>query len=117
MSISSRDVLKVAKLAKLHVPDGEVEKLAGQLSSIVELVEQLDSVPTEGIEPLAHAMDIHSVVRADIVQPGLTREAALANSPNTTKSVSAFPRNVASRRNVDSQRWTVATVARGWTRC
>ena len=81
MSISNDDVLKVAKLAKLQVPAGEVGKLAGQLSSIVELVQQLESVPTEGVEPLAHAMDIHSVLRADAVRPGLSRDAALSNSP------------------------------------
>ncbi len=81
MSISAEDVLKVAKLAKLEIPTDEVGKLAGQLTSIVALVQQLDSVPTEGVEPLAHAMDVHSVLRADIVRPSLSREAALANSP------------------------------------
>lgn len=81
MSISSEDVLKVAKLAKLQVSASEVGKLAGQLSSIVELVQQLDNVKTEGVEPLAHAMDIHSVVRADTIAPSLSRQAALANSP------------------------------------
>lgn len=81
MSISNEDVLKVAKLAKLEVPAAEVAKLAGQLTSIVELVQQLDNVPTDGIEPLAHAMDIHSVLRADTVTPGLSRSQALANSP------------------------------------
>lgn len=81
MSISNDDVLKVAKLAKLQVPAEEVSKLAGQLSSIVELVRQLDNIQTDGVEPLAHAMDIHSVLRADAVLPGLSREAALANSP------------------------------------
>lgn len=81
MSISSDDVLKVAKLAKLEVPAGEVAKLASQLSSIVELVQQLNAVPTDGVEPLAHSMDIHSVLRADSVKPGLAREAALSNAP------------------------------------
>jgi aspartyl-tRNA(Asn)/glutamyl-tRNA(Gln) amidotransferase subunit C len=81
MSISADDVLKVAKLAKLQIPASEVGKLASQLSSIVELVQQLDDVATEGVEPLAHAMDIHSVLRADVIQPSLSRQAALANSP------------------------------------
>ena len=81
MSISTDDVLKVAKLAKLQVPASEVAKLAGQLSSIVGLVQQLDNVATSGVEPLAHAMDIHSVLRADTTRPSLSREAALANSP------------------------------------
>lgn len=81
MSISSDEVLKVAKLAKLEISAEEVAELAKQLSRIVELVEQLKPVNTDGVEPLAHAMDVHSVLRNDIVQAGLTRQAALANSP------------------------------------
>ena len=81
MSISADEVRKVAKLAKLHIADEDVALFATQLSRIVDMVEQLKSVNTDGVEPLAHAMDIHSVLRADVVQAGLSREAALANSP------------------------------------
>lgn len=81
MSITQADVLKVAKLAKLQVPEADLQKLAGQLSSIVKLVEQLDDVNTDGVQPLAHAMDIHSVLRPDAVGASLSREAALSNSP------------------------------------
>jgi aspartyl-tRNA(Asn)/glutamyl-tRNA(Gln) amidotransferase subunit C len=81
MSISTNEVLKVAKLAKLHVSPEDVGPLAEQLSRIVEFVEQLSVVDTAGVKPLAHAMDLHSVLRADIVRPGLSREAALSNAP------------------------------------
>ncbi len=81
MSISTADVQKVAKLAKLSLADEQLEPLARQLSQIVGLVERLGEVPTDGVEPLAHAMDVHSVLREDIVKAGLDRAAALANSP------------------------------------
>ncbi|MCC6508890.1 MAG: Asp-tRNA(Asn)/Glu-tRNA(Gln) amidotransferase subunit GatC [Pirellulaceae bacterium] len=81
MGISADEVLKVAKLAKLEIAPADVVALSGQLNRIVELVEQLKTVPTEGVQPLAHAMDIHSVLRADIVRSGLSRETALANAP------------------------------------
>jgi aspartyl-tRNA(Asn)/glutamyl-tRNA(Gln) amidotransferase subunit C len=81
MSISADEVLKVAKLAKLHIASEDVAPLANQLSRIVDFVEQLKSVNTDGVEPLAHAMDVHSVLRADIAKAGLTRDAALSNSP------------------------------------
>jgi len=81
LSISTEEVLKVAKLAKLELAPESVAPLAGQLSRIVELVAQLQSVPTDGVEPLAHAMDLHSVLRADAVNPSLDRGAALANAP------------------------------------
>jgi aspartyl-tRNA(Asn)/glutamyl-tRNA(Gln) amidotransferase subunit C len=81
MSISADDVLKVARLAKLHVPAEELAPLASQLSRIVDMVEQLKSVHTDGVQPLAHAMDLHSVLREDVVRESLPREAALANAP------------------------------------
>lgn len=81
MSISAEEVLKVARLAKLHIPEKAVAQLADQLGRIVDLVEQLKSVNTDGVEPLAHAMDLHSVLREDIVRASLPREAALANAP------------------------------------
>ncbi|MGN6135291.1 MAG: Asp-tRNA(Asn)/Glu-tRNA(Gln) amidotransferase subunit GatC [Aureliella sp.] len=81
MSISPEEVLKVARLAKLHVAPENLAPLAGQLSRIVEMVEQLKSVNTDGVQPLAHAMDLHSVLREDAVQPSLPRDAALANAP------------------------------------
>lgn len=81
MSISADEVRKVAKLAKLHIADADVALFATQLSRIVDMVEQLKAVNTDGVEPLAHAMDVHSVLRADVAKAGLTREAALANSP------------------------------------
>jgi aspartyl-tRNA(Asn)/glutamyl-tRNA(Gln) amidotransferase subunit C len=81
MSISGDQVLKVAKLAKLELTPAEVATFSGQLSRIVEFIEHLNEVPTEGVEPMAHAMDVHSVLRDDIVQPGLSRQQALANAP------------------------------------
>ena len=81
MSISTDDVLKVAKLAKLEVSAQGLAPLANQLSQIVDMVEQLKSVNTQGVEPLAHAMDLHSVLRQDLIRASLTREAALENAP------------------------------------
>jgi aspartyl-tRNA(Asn)/glutamyl-tRNA(Gln) amidotransferase subunit C len=81
MSISASEVLKVAKLAKLHIAAENVAPVAAQMSRIVDMVEQLKSVDTTGVEPLAHAMDLHSVLRADIVQAGLSRQQALSNAP------------------------------------
>ncbi|MGN6546679.1 MAG: Asp-tRNA(Asn)/Glu-tRNA(Gln) amidotransferase subunit GatC [Aureliella sp.] len=81
MSISASEVLKVAKLAKLHIADESVAAVAAQMARIVDMVEQLKAVDTSGVEPLAHAMDLHSVLRADIVREGLSREQALRNAP------------------------------------
>lgn len=82
MQLSKQDVDKVALLARLEFSATETEAFAEQLGRIVTFVEQLSEVPTEGVEPMAHPLDIHSVVRPDVVSPGLSRDEALANSPS-----------------------------------
>ncbi len=80
-AISASEVMQVARLAKLQVPTENVSAMASQLSRIVGLFEQLKTVNTDGVEPLAHAMDLHSVLRDDQVRAGLDRADALANAP------------------------------------
>lgn len=81
MEISVTDVRKVARLAKLELSSEEEILYAAQLGKIVHFVEQLSGVDTSGVEPLANVMDLHSVLRDDLVQPGLERSAALQNAP------------------------------------
>lgn len=83
MQLTPEDVKKVAVLARLEFSEGEIAVFTEQLGKIVTFVEQLSEVPTDGIEPLAHPLDLHSVLRPDSIQPGLSRDAALSNSPNS----------------------------------
>lgn len=76
------DIRKVASLARLEFSDSELVQFTDQLGKIVTFVEQLDEVDTTGVAPLAHPLEIHTVLRQDIHRPGLLREAALANAPN-----------------------------------
>ena len=76
------DVRKVANLARLEFSDSELVHFTDQLGKIVAFVEQLDEVDTSGVTPLAHPLEIHTVLRQDKHLPGLSREAALANAPN-----------------------------------
>ena len=82
MSISRSDVEKVALLARLRLTDGELETITGQLSQSVGYVDQLGEVITEGIEPMAHAIEVENVFRDDQVAPSLPRNDALANAPH-----------------------------------
>ncbi len=76
------DVRKVANLARLEFSDAELADFTDQLGKIVSFVEQLDEVDTTGVAPLAHPLEIHTVLREDIHCPGLSRESALVNAPN-----------------------------------
>ena len=77
------DVRDVAQLARLALTDDEVAQFQGQLAQVVEYVAQLDSLDVDGIEPTAHAQDVHNVTRADEVRPGLSPSEALAGAPAT----------------------------------
>jgi aspartyl-tRNA(Asn)/glutamyl-tRNA(Gln) amidotransferase subunit C len=80
--ISRSDVEKVALLARLRLSDAELEIITGQLSQIVGYVDQLAEVDTEGIEPMAHAIEMENVFRDDQISRSLPREDALANAPH-----------------------------------
>jgi aspartyl-tRNA(Asn)/glutamyl-tRNA(Gln) amidotransferase subunit C len=82
MSLSLDQVRWVAQLARLQLSDAELESMTRQLSAIVEYVNQLQQVNTEGVEPLSHALPIQNVFREDELKPSLPVDAALANAPD-----------------------------------
>jgi len=81
MSLSIDEVHKVADLARLQLTDAELDIMARQLSTIVDYINQLQQVNTEGVEPLAHALDVHDVFREDAPVQSLPPDEALANAP------------------------------------
>jgi aspartyl-tRNA(Asn)/glutamyl-tRNA(Gln) amidotransferase subunit C len=81
MAITRRDVENVALLARLQLTEPELDRLVGELADIVAYVDHLSEVDTEGVEPMAHAVEVHNVFAADEVCPSLPREAALSNAP------------------------------------
>jgi aspartyl-tRNA(Asn)/glutamyl-tRNA(Gln) amidotransferase subunit C len=91
MALSSDDVRKIAHLARLKLNDDELSLMTRQLGSILEYVEQLKEVSTEGVEPLAHPLPIVNVFREDILQPSLSVSEALANAPDRRGDFFAVP--------------------------
>jgi aspartyl-tRNA(Asn)/glutamyl-tRNA(Gln) amidotransferase subunit C len=81
MALTRADVEKVALLARLRLTDAELGTMTEQLGQIVGYVDQLGEVDTEGVEPMAHAVEVTNVFAEDVVEPSLPREAALANAP------------------------------------
>ena len=77
------DVRKVAKLARLALPEEKIPKLTGQLEAILGYVDKLSEVETSGVPPMAHALPLHNVLRADEARAGLTNEQVLQNAPET----------------------------------
>ena len=80
-SISRDDVLHVARLARLHLSDEEVDRLQAQLSNILEAIETLRDVDTSHVGPTASVIRLENVMREDEPRPPMSREATLANAP------------------------------------
>lgn len=91
MSLTPEDVQWVAHLARLDLSAAEQEALTRQLSGILDYVRQLDAVPTDGVEPLAHPLPLYNVFRADEPAPSLSVEQALANAPDRKGSFYGVP--------------------------
>jgi aspartyl-tRNA(Asn)/glutamyl-tRNA(Gln) amidotransferase subunit C len=81
MALDREDVRRIAELARLELSQGELTTLTSQLTQIVGYVEQLQAIETEGVVPLAHALELTNVFREDQLEPGLPRDAALSNAP------------------------------------
>ena len=79
--IDEAQVRKVAKLSRLDLTEAEVEEFTGQLSAILDYVEKMNELDTDGVEPIAHCLPISNVFRQDRVQESLGTEKALANAP------------------------------------
>ena len=82
MSITRQDIEKVALLARLRLTEAELATMTDELGQIVGYVDQLGEVNTEGVEPMAHAIEIHNVFKDDCVEASLPREEALQNAPH-----------------------------------
>lgn len=67
MSLTLDDVQRIAMLARIEVTDSESEQILEQLGGIFKLIEQMQSVDTAGIEPMAHAQDLVARLRPDTV--------------------------------------------------
>ncbi|MFO0937461.1 MAG: Asp-tRNA(Asn)/Glu-tRNA(Gln) amidotransferase subunit GatC [Gemmataceae bacterium] len=81
MSLTLEQVRKVAKLARLDLAPSDLDRMQSQLSQILDYVDQMKSIPTEGVEPLAHPLPIHNVFRDDVPGKSLTPDEALQNAP------------------------------------
>lgn len=79
--LTEQQVRHVAKLSRLRLSDEEVHRMAEQLSAVLDYVSQLSELNVEGVEPMAHAMELTNVWREDVPGATLTAEQVLANAP------------------------------------
>ncbi len=94
MSVSEDDVRKVARLARIRVPDEELSALAAELGSILGWIEQLNEVDVSAVPPMASAAGIPLALREDDANDETPRDDILLNAPDARHDYFAIPRVV-----------------------
>ena len=94
MALDTAAVKRIARLARIAVPDADLLHLAGELSGILKWVEQLDAVDTAGVEPMTSVVAVTLPMRADEVTDGGIQEKVLANAPDPARGFFTVPKVV-----------------------
>jgi len=95
MKITKEEVQHVANLARLDLDDAAMERFAGQIGNILEYVDNLKQVDTQGVPPTSHAISQTNAFREDEVVEHLDRDLSLANAPEKEDGTFLVPRVIA----------------------
>ena len=94
MSIDEKTVVKIARLARIHIPEAERASVAQEMSGILGWIAQLQEVNTDGIEALASVSPVTLPRRADVVTEGNQQDAILKNAPASEHGCFVVPKVV-----------------------
>lgn len=94
MSIDKDTARRAAHLARIEVAEDELENLAGELSGILDFMEQLNEVNVEGVEPMTAVAPMRLKRRADVVTDGDQQAKILSNAPDAREGFFAVPKVV-----------------------
>lgn len=94
MAIDKETARRAAHLARIAVPDGQLDELAGELSNILDFMEQLNEVDIEGVEPMTSVTPMRLKRREDKVTDGGYTDKILANAPDAREGFFAVPKVV-----------------------
>ena len=94
MSLDPATVRRIAKLARIRVEDADIGRVQGELSGILNWIEQLNEVNVDGVEPLTGAAQMALRLRADVVDDGGDAERVLSNAPDRAGAFYAVPKVV-----------------------
>ncbi len=92
MKIDKETVEKLAHLARLKLDEESSEKMTEDLNQILEWVEQLKAIDTEGVEPLTGMSEEENVMREDVAKDTLSHEEALKNAPKKDSNYFRVPK-------------------------
>ena len=81
----------MAKLARLGLSEEEVERMAGELSGILEHVDRIAELDLDDVEPTSHVVELENVLRADVPHESLSPDVALASAPDPVEGAFRVP--------------------------
>ena len=94
MNIRTKEVKRVAALARLDLSEAEIKRLTPQLDTILSYVAKLDELDTEGVPVTTHPQSLSNALREDEVQESLARDKALANTAQENGEAFVVPKVV-----------------------
>jgi aspartyl-tRNA(Asn)/glutamyl-tRNA(Gln) amidotransferase subunit C len=80
-SLGRAEVARIAGLARLELTEEELDRFTGQLATVLDHASDIEALDLSGLEPMAHPLEIHNVLRPDEPHPCLDRAAVLAAAP------------------------------------
>jgi aspartyl-tRNA(Asn)/glutamyl-tRNA(Gln) amidotransferase subunit C len=89
--LEREQVVHVARLARLELDEAELEKMATELSAVLDHVERIRELDLADVPPTSHAVDVAGVTRADEPQPSLPRDVILAAAPEPVEGGFGVP--------------------------
>jgi aspartyl-tRNA(Asn)/glutamyl-tRNA(Gln) amidotransferase subunit C len=89
--IEREHVLHVARLARLRLSEAEVEKMAGELSGILEHVDRIGELDLDDVPPTSHVVELENVLRADEPRPSWPSEVVLEPAPDPADGAFRVP--------------------------
>ncbi len=90
MALTPDEVRKVGSLARLALTDDEVGRLTPQLNDLLDQFAALSRLDTEGVPPTSHAVPVAALLRDDVAEPSLPRDAVLALGPQVDDVLGGF---------------------------
>ena len=96
MKITKDTVLHVAELSRLEFKEDELERLTLQLGNIIDYIENLNKLDTLEVDPTYHVLELSTPLRGDVVEPWLSNDEALDNSPLKEDELFAVPKVIES---------------------
>lgn len=91
MTITRAEVLHVARLARLEIPEGEIDRLRAELEAILDAVGKVAELDLADVPPTSHPLDLVNVWADDESRPSLSAEDALKNAPDTAGGAFRVP--------------------------